>query len=244
MREVIKRLIAVCAGLVLCAQAFGAGATQAYATEASGSLSLTCLYDSKPVAWMVYTLYRVGSWTDDGRLELDEAWAQTGVSLEQLGSASEWRSAAEKLATYAKEQQAASVAGKLTDEAGKLTFSGLEDGLYLLVPEVLRRDEGTYSGVAELLTLPSNGESSLVVEPKIGYDAPGDEDPWINPGPDEPMDGKGDGQDEKNGGPLSWTGDATIPVAIVALLVFAGVTFVLASRRRPGTSDAAPGEGE
>lgn len=239
MREVIKRLMTACIGLVMCVQALGAAATVAYAAEASGSLSLTCLYDSKPVAQMEYRLYRVGGWTGDGGLELDEAWAQAGVSLDQLSTASDWRSAAEKLASYAGEQELSWVAGKLTDEAGKVTFSELEDALYLLVPEVRRADEGTYSGVPELLALPSNGESALDIEPKIGFDAPGDEDPWINPGVDEPKDVDA----EKDTGPLSWTGDATIPVAIVALLMFAGVAFVLASRRKPG-EDAPSNQGE
>ncbi len=232
--------MAVCAGLALCAQAFGAGVTVAYAAEASGSLSLTCLYDSKPVPQMEYRLYRVGGWTDGGGLDLDEAWAQAGVSLGQLSTASDWRSAAEKLASYASVQELSWVAGKLTDEAGKVTFSGLEDALYLLVPVARRVDAGTYSGVPELLALPSDDESALAIEPKIGFKASGDEDPWINPGVDEPKDVDA----EKGTGPLSWTGDATIPVAIVALLVFAGVTFVLASRRGGSSDEAVSGEGE
>ncbi len=235
--------MAVCVGLVLCAQSLGAGASVAYASESGGSLSLTCLYDSKPVAQMVYKLYCVGSWTGDGGLELDEAWSQAGVSLDQLSTASDWRSAAEKLASCAEGQDASYVAGKLTDEAGKVTFSGLEDALYLLVPEPRRLDEGTYTGTPELLALPSDGTSSLAIEPKIGFAAPGDEEPWINPGVDEPMDSGPEGQGEKDAGPLSWTGDATIPVAIVALLVFAGAAFVLASRHKP-SEDAPPNEGK
>lgn len=239
MREVIKRLMLVCAGLFACAQVLGASATAAYAAEASGSLTLTCLYDSRPVAQMEYRLYRVGGWTGDGGLELDEAWAQAGVSLDQPSTASDWRSAAEKLASYANEQEFSWVAGKLTDASGEVTFSGLEDALYLLAPEARRLDEGTYTGVPELLALPSDGESTLAIEPKIGYEAPGDEDPWINPGVDEPKDTDA----EKGAGSLSWTGDATIPVAIVALLVFAGVVLVLASRRKP-SEDASSNQGE
>ncbi len=234
MSKKIKTLVGIVAALAVCMGLCGVPA--AYAAEA-GSFSLTCSYDSAAVGQMEYRLYRVGTWTDAGGLELEDPWGQAGVSLDGLATASDWRTAAEKLAEYAGEKDIQAVETAATDGAGKATFVGLDKALYLLVAEGKTTEAGTYSGVPELLALPSDGEMNLSIEPKIGFEAAKKDEEELSPQPDaQKQDGSAASDQKKGEGPLSWTGDATIPVAVVTLLVVAGVAFVLVSRRKPASS--------
>ncbi len=235
MSKKIKTLVGIVAALVVCMGLCGVPA--AYAAEV-GSISLTCSYDSAAVGQMEYRLYRVGTWTDAGGLELEDPWNQAGVSLDVLTTASDWRTAAEKLAEYAGEKDIQAVETAVTDGAGKATFTGLDEALYLLVSEGKTTEAGTYSGVPELLALPSEGEMSLSIEPKIGFEAAKKDEEEPSSPSDAEKQGEAAAQDQKKGeGPLSWTGDATIPVAVAAILVVAGVAFVVASRRKPASSN-------
>lgn len=235
MSKKIKTLVGIVAALVVCMGLCGVPA--AYAAEA-GSISLACSYDSAAVGKMEYRLYRVGTWTDAGGLELEDPWSHAGVSLDGLATASDWRTAAEKLAEYAGEKDIPADATAATDGAGKAAFTDLDKALYLLVAEGKTTEAGTYSGVPELLTLPSDGEMNLSIEPKIGFEAAKKDEEDPNSPSDAEKQGEAATQDQKKGeGPLSWTGDATIPVAIAALLAVAGAAFVVASRRKPASSD-------
>jgi hypothetical protein len=92
-----------------------------------------------------------------------------GTDLEGLTYASQWDAAASRLAYLVRESQMQGITGS-TDSSGRLVFSGLEDGLYLVV----QQNGQEYGDVSPfLVAVPSqtdnDGTDSVTVFPKASY---------------------------------------------------------------------------
>lgn len=105
----------------------------AYAAEKTGSIQIT-LNDINTLRENVsFTVYKVGNWEDtSANWKLDDKLSDTQVCLDTLKTASQWEMAATTLAKQTNLANLNNESGK-TDENGKLKFSDLEWGMYLLV---------------------------------------------------------------------------------------------------------------
>ncbi|NSG82665.1 LPXTG cell wall anchor domain-containing protein [Blautia schinkii] len=87
-----------------------------------------------PVAEVGLTLYKVGSIDFDGNVHfvIDDALGEKGIDFNALSTADDWFAAAEKLAGIIEESGVSGVQD-FSNEQGKMTFTGLEEGMYLVV---------------------------------------------------------------------------------------------------------------
>jgi len=132
----MKKLLALWVSILL---TFSLLSTQAMAaapldTERTGSLSVTLMYQDAPLAGSALTLYRVAQVQVERQADysfcLTEEFAGAGVALTDL-------SAPETAAALAEYAGARGLEGirRESGEDGKILFSDLELGLYLLVQE-------------------------------------------------------------------------------------------------------------
>lgn len=103
------------------------GAVHVFAAE-TGSITLQFDQNASGVAM---TLYRVTGY-EDGRYPFQGAFADCGISLENLADAKKTQEIAEQLTAIAQQNGAAGTE-KEPDASGTLSFTGLEPGWYLLV---------------------------------------------------------------------------------------------------------------
>lgn len=144
---------------------------------ATGSLSIvyhgtTPEGEQTPLAGAVFTIYKAGV-RDGGFWTLTGDFAGAGVSLDELKS-SEQKKTAEALYTFARNN---GVQGRTatTDQEGRVTFAGLEEGLYLVAPagETAVGDNRFRSApfLAELPEVDETGAAlyDVTVEPKTEW---------------------------------------------------------------------------
>lgn len=119
------------AAAVLALALFGAPA--AVRAETVGSITLLLEEGISPEG-IRFSCTRVGD-VFQGRYRLEDSYRQAGIDPDQLENSAEMRQAAERLSVLAEEGEEASPDGE-----GRILFSGLEPGLYLLKAE----DTGGY----------------------------------------------------------------------------------------------------
>lgn len=140
---------------------------QAKAANGTGSIAISLKDLGTPKSDVAFKAYEVGEWNgEEGTWRLVDILSSTQISLKDLEYASEWDAAALTLAQQKELESLPSVSGK-TDADGKLTFSDLEWGMYLVVQD----GESEYGIVSPFLaTLPyiEDGaqNSDLSVQPK------------------------------------------------------------------------------
>ena len=160
--------------LLLCA--FGillwilAGAFQFYtvAAEELGSITMICQTEEGLILEGVnWKLYRVGERTDENELELKGVFRRYPV---YLGNPTEsvLRDAAETLKYYTISGRLEPDAEDRTDANGRLKFSSLTQGLYLLVGDYVSVGETTYCYSPFLIEVPSpdTHDLDLIAYPK------------------------------------------------------------------------------
>ncbi len=140
-----------------------------YDPSAKGSFSLTLVQkdqDGNETSFpgVGISLYKVGDTVyDTGAITftIDESFASANLDMSQQYSASEWAQKAQDLASLVKDSSLTPVS-KLTDGNGSLSFTDLEQGVYLLVQNNM---EDKYTVAPMLLTLPyyENEEWNLEV---------------------------------------------------------------------------------
>ena len=142
---------------------------EALADTKPGSITVRLHELKTPKNDVKFTAYFVGGWNGtEGKWELDESLAQTGVDLENLTSADELEIAARKLIMKGNLEELEAVNGQ-TDDSGTMVLSDLKWGIYLLKQQSGEEVYGTVSPF--LVTIPSFDEDGtrtidLTVEPK------------------------------------------------------------------------------
>lgn len=147
MKNRITRLaLLVCVlGLLLCP-------VQGLAAE-NGSVTLSYLDGEEPLVGAAFELYLFAVRTDSG-YELCGDFAGKPISLEKLDSETMKALGSTLGGIIALEGIKPLVEG-LTDEAGKLSFTGLEEGLYLLRGESHYQNKKTYNVNPSVFGLPA-----------------------------------------------------------------------------------------
>lgn len=132
--------------------------------------SITLKYDLSDVA---FYLYRVADVSENGDFSLVGDFASYAV--DPAGQDSEgWRALADTLAGYAQRDGLEPLYSGSTDQDGKLAFSGLNTGLYLVMGESSEKDEVTYTPMSALISLPGLDEDDewiYDVTSKVKYDS-------------------------------------------------------------------------
>lgn len=127
-----------------------------------GSVTVSFGYGGKPVPGGTLTLYRVGAVSEENG---NYGFIPTGVfvqwngSLNNLDSAEQSRKTAVSLADFA-ERLPARGTTKTIGRDGKVTFSGLEQGLYLLVQK--KAADGYRKATPFLVSVPFYQDGSYV----------------------------------------------------------------------------------
>jgi uncharacterized surface anchored protein len=136
---------------------FHALAADRFDRSTETSLTVMDQYDGTPIAGVEFRLYQVADITEDLEFAETAEFQNTGVSVTKNDSS--WADQATTLEAYVVERIAKGdpitpAASGVTDSAGKLSFSGLQPGLYLLVSDQKTQANAIYKTSAVLLTLP------------------------------------------------------------------------------------------
>lgn len=159
MRKKIKILNKLLAflGIVVMLTGCLSGVVQAGSYEAGkkGTFNLTVQQTDSdgnvtPVSGVKLKLYKVANVNYDGNVHfvLTDSLSSAGLDFESLESASDWYSAAEKLSGMVDSSAASQDAA--SDAQGKITYSELEEGMYLLVGA----SDSLFNVTPMLLTIP------------------------------------------------------------------------------------------
>lgn len=129
--QLLKRCAALLMALLLSSVSITAYAHEVPDTTKKGFITVTMTYENKAVPGGTLTLYRVGAVAeDDGNYSfaLTGAFTGSGFSLEDIQSAQ----LAKDLAAYVGDHKLPGTTKEI-ESTGKVSFSDLELGLYLLV---------------------------------------------------------------------------------------------------------------
>lgn len=123
-------------------------------TAASCALTVRCAYAGTPLVGMRFSLYCAATVAADGSYTRTADFAESGVQLNDIDDAHDWRTAAETLAAYASAARLAPLAAAVTDAEGEAAFAALTPGLYLAAETRLVSGRRQYVCGAFLVALP------------------------------------------------------------------------------------------
>ena len=187
-----------------------------------GSITVTVRYDDKPVSGGALTLFRVGEVSEnDGNYCFLPAgdFSECGLVFENIQSPE----LAESLASYARSQKLTGTA-KLISKKGIVTFSGLEQGLYLLVQNTAAYGYSKLS--AFLVSLPYLDGDEYIYDVTASAKSELEREPEPTEPPKTPT---------SPGGKLPQTGQLWWPVPVLICCGLLCIAIGLIRRRR--TSD-------
>lgn len=142
--------------------------------EETGTLEIQCAKDNRVLDGMHWRLYKTGHRENDA-LILDDDFSEYSITMgEEAFSLDEWNTsqitaAAETLMFYTITDKIPYRDEGTTDDNGILVFSGLEDGIYLLCGDVLKKEDITYVPNAILFEIRNEEKSYLNYFPKVVY---------------------------------------------------------------------------
>lgn len=145
---------------------------QAGAADRTGTLALWCVKDDEIVEGMHWQIYRVGH-REKNDYVFEDAFSGYRPTLgDESKPMLEWNadtiaSAAETLRVYAILDQIPVRGQGVTNAKGNLNFSGLEDGLYLVIGDILKQGTKTYVPSAIFFEMNGQEEAYLNSFPKI-----------------------------------------------------------------------------
>lgn len=165
----VKRLIKTAAVLLLAAAAFFAMAPQAGAADAidvskTGSMTLTpkLAEDDGSVSYDIFqganvSIYRVASIDENGSPTLLSPYTSSGVEL--TTDVSTWPTIASTLDGWVTSNNITATDSGTYGSDVSVKFSNLKTGIYLVTGEPVAADDGTYTPVASLVSIPTTNEN-------------------------------------------------------------------------------------
>lgn len=198
------------------------------------SLSLEAKEGDVPMAGMTFAIRQVASMDHQGRYALLGDYAASGVELNGLETAGQWKEAGDALAAYTAAGSLPVQASRTADHAGKAVFTGLAGGVYLVTADTVQVNGLRYAVAPYLLAVPGWAPEGgwlydVVSLPKCertpDSDKPDGPDviPTVNP----VTPGQTPGGKLPQTGQLKWP----VPVLAAAGMVLMGVGFALNRRR-------------
>lgn len=185
-----KPLLHILTGLLLLCVLLQPAAT--HAAEGAGECSLTLTYSKDGYIFenCEIEIFRVAQRLSDGSYKVAAPFDRYPVQLDGITSQREWQETADTLTAYVIADWIVPTQAHKTGIDGKVHFTGLQAGLYLVRGTTARNGEGecTFKSTMILLPMPQNDGSydyDLEVKPKSTF-TPDPEDPDIPVEPDEP----------------------------------------------------------
>ena len=212
--------------VLVCAAALPVCAHEVPDVTRLGSIAISMTHQGEPVPGGSLTLYRVAyvvSQDGDYRFAYTADFAECAIPVTELGSADLPRALAELAKTKNLEGMTLPI-----DDGGRVKFSGLELGLYLLVQQ--EAAPGFKKVNPFLVSVPQNVGGHYVYDVDTApKNLPGPDEETTPPPPPPPPTGP-DGPDLPQTGQLNWP----VPVLAVLglLLVAAGFALCNADRRK------------
>lgn len=158
LRAHLTRAAAVLACLALLLSAGAVPAAAYTAIDTGAKASLTAVFDGAKTEKTEFRLYRVAEVSETARFTLSGAFASASVDLSAVDSASGWADMAVTLDAYAGSSKISPTATGTTS-GGKVTFSDLTVGLYLLEGDAVVSEGYTYTPAPAMIMLPTLTES-------------------------------------------------------------------------------------
>ena len=158
-----KRIIALLTLLLLCTAVFPVCANAVTPLEPDRPCTLTLTYgkDGTGFADLEVQLYRVAEAHPDGTFDLIAPYSGYPVNIHGITAQKEWKDTATTLVSYITSKNLSPDAKQKTGENGKVVFSNLETGLYLVGGITVQRDTGTYVFDDFMIYLPTPTESGF-----------------------------------------------------------------------------------
>ena len=156
-------LVCICLWLMPCgAQAAStADAKELISTEKSCTLTVSYLYKNTALSSLPVKLYRIADASADCQYTLTAPFSSTGLTLNGVGTNSEWKVIRSTLESHIIANRITEVAAAVTDRTGQISFDHLKPGLYLAVPETGIAGDLRCSFEAALVALPGLSTDGL-----------------------------------------------------------------------------------
>ena len=119
------------------------------------SLSLTYSKEGIAFADLEIDIYRVAEINEHSEYVLVAPFSQYPVRVQGITSKQEWLDAAQTLKNYVAANNAAAYQSRKTDAEGKVKFTDLESGLYLVKGVKTQNANGKYEFLDFLVSLPA-----------------------------------------------------------------------------------------
>lgn len=132
------------------------------------SLTMTVRTSEQALSDVGVSIYRVGDVDESGRFYFTGEFLERTEDLNGL-TASEAKELASKLVDFVRERQIIALSQQNTDVDGKVSFLGLEQGVYLLHVESVTQNQIRYDTSPTLVVIPieeQTGESNFHIESK------------------------------------------------------------------------------
>lgn len=202
----IFRPMAALLGLVLALSAFSATAFADNKDRAGGTTCLTAVFAPEktgPIEGVPFRLYLAATLSEKGEYLLTEDFSGAAVSMEDMGIASKWADMAVTLSAYAGANGIAPGAAAATDAEGKVFFSSLSEGMYLLEGDAVVVGGEAYTPAPVLILLHKQmdddawNHGSIMEVKTVKTDLPDKPDPERPENPDtDDSDDSDDDDDE------------------------------------------------
>ncbi len=163
----IKRILCILCALIICT------GSVVSANEDTPLCSLTISYTAevKAFADLEADIYRVAEITADGEYSLLEPFSTYPININGITSQTEWQETAQTIRNLVSSDNIPSTQSAVTDKSGNASFSGLQQGLYLVRGITADTEDKTYEFRDFMIVLPTPSESGLIydVEAKPKY---------------------------------------------------------------------------
>ena len=163
----IKRILCVICAIVFVLSSFGALSVFAEVDAQKCSLEITYATKGKGFSGEKIQLHRVAKALDDGSFEMLPEYASYPVSIYDITTNKEWRNAALTLESYVSADNITPYKTKTTQKDGKVTFSNLPKGLYLVCGVIGATNTAEYRFDAFLIYLPLQTQQELNFDVKM-----------------------------------------------------------------------------
>ncbi|MBE6714006.1 MAG: Cna B-type domain-containing protein [Ruminococcaceae bacterium] len=165
MRKAVFALLSIVFSAVfIIAGTFAAFAAEPIDTERLSSLSLQYKQGEKLYGGLEIKAYRIADVFDDGTYALCDDFSEYPVNIYGITTQTEWRRIASTLAAYAVADKIEPHFSAVTDEEGRVAFSGLVPGMYLTLSVRALGDEGIAVFESFVTAVPYPDESGHIYD--------------------------------------------------------------------------------
>ncbi|MGN1481856.1 Cna B-type domain-containing protein [Porcipelethomonas sp.] len=155
MKKKISKYLIICLTLII----FSCFPVSAEGDKAD-TLTITCQKEDVVLSDMTWSIYRVADISSGKKYTFTETFSKYPVSINNL-STSQLQAAAVTLETYVQADKITPLKTGKTNEDGKIVFSGLDFGLYLITGESVVVDDMYYMPSPSLVELSDDDSTGI-----------------------------------------------------------------------------------